>query len=98
MPRLSFCEEACRISPQRRIRCPDLCGDVETRPGEELDVCVDFRGDTEPREDEGEEPDVRGEDVERRPVAVEKPNAGHDLCDDITMAPATCDAFVTAIE
>ena len=82
--------------------------------GEELDGRGDLRGDAEPRPNEGEEPDVRGdaaenpneavaaagpgEDVERRPVAVEKPSTGHDLCDDVTMAPAACDDFVTAIE
>ena len=76
MPRLSFCEEACRISPQRRIRCPDFCGDVETRPGEELDVCVDLRGDAEPREDEGEELDVR---VDLRGDAEPREDEGEEL-------------------
>ena len=81
---------------------------------EDLDGRGDVRGDAEPRPNEGEEPDIRGdaaenpneavaaagpgEDVERRPVAVEKPSTGHDLCDDVTMAPAACDDFVTAIE
>ena len=82
--------------------------------GEESDALGDLRGDAEPRPSEGEELDAfgdaaenpndpvaaagAGEDVESRPVAVEKPIAGHNLCDNVTKASATCDEFVTAID
>ena len=82
--------------------------------GEDPDVLGDLRGNAEPRPSEGEELDAfedaaehpnetvaadgAGEDVENRPVAVEKPIAGHNLCDNVTKASATCDEFVTAID
>ena len=72
---------------------------------EGLDARVDLFGDAEPRPSEGEELDAfrdaaenlndtvaaagAGEDVENRPVAVEKPIAGHNLCDDVMKASAT---------
>ena len=82
--------------------------------GEELDGRGNLRGDPEPRPSEGEESGIRGDaaekpnepvavagsggDVEKPPVAVKEPNPGHNLCDDVTKAPATFDKFVTAIE
>ena len=62
------------------------------------DEDLDVRGDAAENPNEAVAAAGPGEDVERRPVAVEKPSTGHDLCDDVTMAPAACDDFVTAIE
>ena len=78
----------------------DLRGDAEPRPneGEELDVRLDLRGDAAENPGEPVAAAEPREDVEGRPVAVEGPSAGHDLCGDVTVAPAACDDLVTAVE
>ena len=81
--------------------------------GEDPDVLGNPRDRAEPRLSDGEDLDASGdavedpnetavaagadEDVKDRPVAVVKPIACHNLCDDVLKASATCDSFVTAI-
>ena len=80
---------------------PRLCD------GEDPDVLDNPRDRAEPRLSEGEDLDASGDavedangtavaagadkDVKGRPVAVGKPVACHNLCDDVLKASATCD-------